>query len=244
MADTDSTYRMPRQRAGMEPNTRRLALIAGGIGGLLVLVVGAWSLTGLKPGGVPVVEADARPLRVKPDKAPGPEVEEVADSGKSGLAPTPEAPAPQALKAQAAAAAAAAVAPKPPLATQPVALTSPVAPAPQLQAAVPPVSPPRSAASPTQAAGLTTAKPTPVAGGTQVQLAALQTEQAALAEWSRLEKRMPDVLGGRKPVLARAERDGKIFWRLRTGGFADPGQATSFCDRVKAKGGTCSVASF
>ena len=36
-------YRVPRQREGMDPNTRKLARIAAGIGGTLVLRLGAWS---------------------------------------------------------------------------------------------------------------------------------------------------------------------------------------------------------
>ena len=74
------------------------------------------------------------------------------------------------------------------------------------------------------------------------EFAALPSEQAALAEWQRLEKRMPEVLGGRKPGVAKFEHDGKTFWRLRTGGFADSAEAATFCDRVKSKGQACTVA--
>ena len=279
MAEFDTSYRTPRHRAGMDPNTRRLAVIAGGIGAALVVMVGAWSLTGGRSGGVPVVEADSRPLRVKPDKTQqGPDADESADPGKQALAPTPEAPKPEALKAQAEKAAAeklaaekaaaeklaaeklaaektvvdaAPVPPRPAAApavatqaapvaaakpaAQPVALTSPSAPAP---VAAPP--------SPAPAAhgAASVATPARTVAGTQVQLAALTSERAAISEWSRLEKRMPDILGGRRPAVVKAERDGKTFWRLRTGGFADSSQANSFCEKVRAKGGTCSVASF
>jgi len=266
MAELDTSYRTPRHRSGMDPNTRRLAIIAGGIGAALLVMVGAWSLTGGKSGGVPVVEADARPLRIKPEKSQqGPDLEDPATPGRQALAPTPEAPKPEALRAQAEKAAAeklaaekqatekaaaeraqaATAAPATPPATstaqaaapaiapgrpagQPVALTTPIAPAPPAQPA-PQVARPA---------------PAPAASGTQVQLAAVGSERAALSEWSRLEKRMPDVLGGRRPAVIRIERDGKTLWRLRTGGFADSTQARGFCDRVRAKGGTCTVASF
>ena len=61
--------------------------------------------------------------------------------------------------------------------------------------------------------------------------------QAAQSEWQRLAKRMPDLLGDRRPAISKVERDGRTVWRLRTGGFADIAQATAFCERVRAKGG-------
>lgn len=281
MAEIDTSYRTPRHRPGMDPNTRRLGIIAGSIGGALLVMVGAWSLTGGKSGGVPVVEADARPLRIKPESSQqGPDLAAPATSGRQALAPTPEAPKPEALRAQAEKAAAEklaadrqaaekAAAERAPLATatpatatpatappvvstaqvtapvlapgrpagQPVALTAPIAPAPPAPQAARPAPAAAQVARPAPA-------PAPVAGGTQVQLAAVGSESAALSEWSRLEKRMPDVLGGRRPAVIRFERDGKTIWRLRTGGFVDSSQARGFCDRVRAKGGTCTVASF
>ena len=284
MAEFDTSYRTPRHRPGMDPNTRRLAIIAGGIGAALLVMVGAWSLTGGRSGGgVPVVEADSRPLRVKPDSAQqGPEIDSPATpTDKQALAPTPEAPKPEALRAagekaaaeklaaekaaeekiaaekaaaeKAAAERQIAAAPRP--ATPPAA--APVAPAPvqpvvSAPAARPPSQPAvltapalQAVAPPPPPARAPVAAPAPAAsGGTQVQLAAVTSEQAALSEWSRLEKRMPDVLGGRRPAVVKTQRDGKTFYRLRTGGFSDTGQASSFCERVRAKGGVCSVASF
>lgn len=282
MAELDTSYRTPRHRPGMDPNTRKLAMIAGGIGAALLVVVGAWSFTGGKPGGVPVVEADSRPLRVKPDTAQqGPDIDEPAP-GKQALAPRPEAPRPEVLRAAAEKAAAeklaaeqaeanrhaeqlaaaeraaeaARIAAAPPANVAPAPPQAAAAPPPPPAARPPaqpvvlstPVAPPAPRAAPTPAARPAqqpAARPAPaVSSRTQVQLAAVGSEQAALSEWQRLARRMPDVLGGHRPAVVRTERDGKTYWRLRTGGFADTGQASSFCDKVRAKGGTCTVASF
>ncbi len=79
-------------------------------------------------------------------------------------------------------------------------------------------------------------------GGAMVQLAALDSEQGATAEWQRLQHRMPGLLGARRPEVQRAAHDGHPVWRLRTGGFATAAQAAEFCAQVRAKGTGCSVA--
>jgi hypothetical protein len=78
----------------------------------------------------------------------------------------------------------------------------------------------------------------------QVQLAALPSEEAAMTEWQRLSRKMPDMLGARHPAVSRIERDGKTYFRLRTGGFTDVAQATAFCQRIREKGTGCTIASF
>jgi cell division septation protein DedD len=77
-----------------------------------------------------------------------------------------------------------------------------------------------------------------------VQLAAVTSEESARSEWQRLEKRMPDLFGHRQPAFSKTERSGHTLWRVRTGGFSDVAQATAFCERVRAKGATCSIADF
>lgn len=250
------TYRIARHR-GMDQGTKRLAIIAGGLGGALLLIVGVWTASGHHGGAVPVIEADAHPMRVKPENPGGLQIAGANDeilSGDAGqqadkLLPPPEAPAPQALKEQKPAA--------PP--------AKDVSQAPKDQKSGGPATA-SSAATPTQPASASAERPAPTPAATaavaperkpaaaperkqagkstQVQLAAFTNEQAAMAEWQRLSKRMPDILNGRQPAVQKAEHDGRAIWRLRTGGFSDTAQATAFCERVRAKGAGCSIASF
>jgi Flp pilus assembly protein TadD len=77
-----------------------------------------------------------------------------------------------------------------------------------------------------------------------VQLASLNSEEAAHDEWQQLSKRFPDLLNGRQPVYSHTERDGRSLWRVRTAGFVDVAQAKSFCDRVRTAGSGCAVYDF
>jgi hypothetical protein len=231
------TYRIPRHRKGMDPGTKRLALIAGGLGATLLVVLGGWELVGHRSTAVPVVQADSRPIKVKPDNPGGMQVaganEDILSggtaSGPGKLAPAPEAPNPQALRA-----------PPPPPPAVPAPAAPAAAPAPVAAAPAPPK--PTAAVKPAAPAEKhATAAP---AGGAQVQLAAVSSEEAARTEWQRLSKRLPDLLGQRRPAFSKTEHDGRTLWRVRAGGFADIPQATSFCEKVRAKGLGCSVADF
>jgi hypothetical protein len=223
------TYRIPRHRQGMDPGTRRLVIIAGGLGATLLVTVGGWTLIGHRNTVVPVVQADGRPIRVKPDNPGGMQLAGVNEDLLSGggeaklgkLAPPPEVPAPQDMRNP------------PPVAAAPLAAAVPaVAPALAKPVAAKPVAAPDKHPA------------TPAANGALVQLAAVHSEDAAKSEWQRLSKRLPDLLGQRKPAIVKAERDGHTLWRVRTGGFSDVSQATSFCEKMRAKGVGCSVAEF
>jgi hypothetical protein len=237
-----AVYRVPRQR-GMDAATQRLALIAGVLAVALLGVIGAWSLSSHRSGGVsvPVVRADPSPIRVKPENAGGMQItgqNEAVLSGDGGgdgdandhLAPPPEMPAPAQLHALEAS--------EHPPAPAPVPVPAPV-PAPTATAPTPaPVVPPPSENAEARLAAHE-APPPPLRSGIEVQLAAMDSEDLAHAEWARLDHKMPDVLRGRAPLIARFERDGHEYWRLRTGYFATIADAAKFCDDMKAKGAAC-----
>ena len=235
--------------------------------GLLVVGIAGWATMGRAPAAVPIIEADSRPLRVKPDNPGGMQVagaDEMVMGDQAGggerMAPASEAPAPQALRAQMQQAVApsepggpgpaagqtvvgsgAGGSPLPdtPVRAAPSAARTAVAAAPVVVAA-PALAPvPAVSGAAAAAAGSASGR-----GGVSVQLAAVDTQAAATAEWQRLAKRMPEVLGDRRPMIQKAERDGHAIWRVRTGGFADTAEATGFCTRLRAKGGACTLASF
>jgi hypothetical protein len=74
-----------------------------------------------------------------------------------------------------------------------------------------------------------------------VLLSTAKSEADAQGDWDKLAKKLPDVFRDHRALFQKTDEHGPTPWRLRTGGFADAGQAKAFCDKVKAKGGQCSV---
>lgn len=217
------------QRRGRSAGWRRALLVGGAAALLFAVGAASWGLMNRPPPVPPVIEADLRPLRVKPVNAGGMQVAGAEDqpagasSRRDGMAPAAEAPAPLALRAQLGAGGSAPETSEPRVAPMPMPIP---APAPTPVAVAPPP------------------RPAPVPSGAAVQLAAVASEQAANQEWQRLSRRVPDLLAGHTPVIQRLERDGRTVWRLRTGGFADIAEATSFCVQLRAKGLACAIGSF
>jgi len=235
----------------MDPDTRRLMMFAGGLGGLLVVMIGASALVSRHSSEVPVVLADTRPIREKPAKAGGMKIDGaendvfsgLSDAADAKLAPAAETPDTKAFQA--------AEAPHPAVAE------TPAEPAPAIVAKAPPapVAPPaivapapavvaKPPAPPKPQAAVADAHPAAGPHPAMVQLAALTSEESARNEWQLLSTRMPELLRGHQPNYSRTERDGHTFWRVRTAGFADVAQARAFCEHVRAKGNGCSVAEF
>jgi hypothetical protein len=245
-----------RARPGMDPDTRRLVMFAGGLGAVLVALIGASALVGRHGGEVPVVTADARPVREKPLHPGGMKIDGVendvfsgqSDNTNARLSAAPEAPDTNGLRAAAVPAQPAVETPAQTAAARP---SPPASPAPLGKPAVVASMAPVAKPAPAKPAP-TPGKPAPAAvveshpGGhpATVQLAALSSEEAARNEWKQLSKRAPELLNGRQPSFQRVERDGHTVWRVRTSGFADVAQARIFCDHARTKGLGCSVAEF
>jgi SPOR domain len=240
----------------------RMLAVAGGLLGLVAIgVATAWGISRMGPRPVPVIEADPRPLKIRPDQPGGMVVpnqdqlvlegatqRRAAERSRSTVAQLdagPEAPALDLLRRH--------VAPPPPAMPPQVAAAAPTAggtPAPttavtpsSLGAAATPLSPPVAIAVATTIAApaaLVASLPGPVAGGrSHAQFGALNSEEAARAEWDRLVRRVPE-LGAFQPRIARLEREGQpTLWRLRATGLADAAAARSLCEAVRARGVAC-----
>ncbi|MFN8982470.1 MAG: SPOR domain-containing protein, partial [Alphaproteobacteria bacterium] len=220
-----------------------------------VLAVGAviaalvWGFSRGSSRNAPLIEADARPMKVRPDNPGGLRVpnqdELIFDRNRGarpatqgGLAPEAEKPRVDQLRQQLAERAAQEAARSAPPSAAPAPTPAPAAAQPAAPPAAarnaPPAATPATPAPPATTSALTAPSlPAPVPsnaerfapvanGRAQVQLGALPSEAAARGEWDRLQKRVPEFLGNRRVTLAPFDREGQTtLYRIRTGGFAD-----------------------
>ena len=77
------------------------------------------------------------------------------------------------------------------------------------------------------------------AGTTLVQLGAFDADAVATVQWNNLAARHRDLLGGKEPVIQKAKKGSKTFYRLRVQGFKDKAAANNFCTALKARGTDC-----
>jgi hypothetical protein len=165
----------------------------------------------------------------------------------AGAAPAPQHGTTRSAKMSAAKPSAPALAPAPsgsqPLSLAPdsqgdVAAQTP-APAP-----APPPAPPRSRAhaAVANAAPAGGAAETASSGGYAVQVSSQRSEADAHAAFRALRNKFPNQLGGREPIVRRADLGAKgIYYRAMVGPFASMEEAAGMCSNLKAAGGTCLV---
>jgi hypothetical protein len=191
---------------------------------------------------VPLIRADERPMKIKPDQPGGMPVpdqnvsvynEKPGAAAVEKLLPPPEQPMPRP-------AAKGAAGPLPPAAAPPPAAPKPAASQQQAAATPAPKAPAKPAAKETSAAA--PAKSIP-AGPVRIQLASLRTPEAAKEEWARLKREHPDSLGKLTAVAVRADLGDKGVWyRVRTQVFDDPAAADRLCADLKKQKIGCSLA--
>jgi hypothetical protein len=237
-------YRTRRDPAGMDPAMRRMALGAGGVSLVVIVVALLWSgVRGAGFGPPPVITAPPGPLRIVPANPGGlvvPEANVPIMSGVTPVAPpqlAPGTPTPDISQLDQEAG----IGAPPPAQPAPAGAGAPPQPVPNAEpapAAVP--AGPKTADSAPQPA----AKPMAASGNVAVQLAATGSEAGAQAVWRGLQRKLPALLSHRSVDIFPAVVGGQTVWRLRVGGFASAEAARDFCASVRARGAACAVASF
>jgi outer membrane biosynthesis protein TonB len=202
-------------------------------------------------GEVPLIRADERPTKVKPERPGG---MEIPDRDKLIYNPPrpvvehlllpPEKPMPR---------------PAPPPVTQaeappPAAAAPPAVSGPPTNAPAPAPAPAgrtqQQAASPgkTGQANSAAAKPAAVpssakGGGTRLQLGSVHGEDAARQEWERIKRRNADLIGNLAATPIRADLGDKgIYYRILTEPVADPATAERICSDLKQRSIGCIIA--
>jgi len=196
-------------------------------------------------GTIPLIRADERPTKVKPEKPGG---MEIPDRDKliynptrpvvEHLLPPPEKPLPRPTPPP----------PSPsPQREQPPATTSstPASPSAPLSAAIPQAqqsaaAPPGKPAPPQAAPPKTAATG---AGGARLQLGSVRSEDAARQDWERIKRKNADLLGTLSATPIRADLGEKgIYYRILTGPVADQAAAERICGELKQRSVGCIVA--
>ena len=100
---------------------------------------------------------------------------------------------------------------------------------------------PSAAATPAAAVPVVSAGAQFAANGPYVaQLAALQSEAAVQAAWSRLASRAPNLFAPAQLDVQRADLGARgVYFRVRAGYFADRANASAFCERIRQMGQDC-----
>jgi len=123
--------------------------------------------------------------------------------------------------------------------------TPPQAPAPPKPVAAPTApSPPEAPPAAPPAAPSAAVANAATAGQVLAQIAAFRTRANAEGGWQRLRTAYPDLLGNRALILHEVDLGERgIYYRVRTGPFADTAAAKAFCQQLRSRDQACVVVS-
>jgi hypothetical protein len=256
------------------PRPRRLLRVAGALivmgvfaGGLWFAYVEGVRHAGLSGGGdIPLIRADTRPMKVKPENPGGmqipdrdmliygqqrPQVEHLLPPPEQPMArpaPPPPSPPPSRPQVQPAAMAPPAASPAASDETGPPGPAATMLPAPSASAQ-PPLSPAAAAAA-RELAPIPVSNPAVLgaraaatkAGTLRLQLGAVRSETEARANWERLKRQNADLLGKLSAVAIRADLGDKgVYYRIQAGPVADPSTADRICGGLRQRRLACII---
>jgi hypothetical protein len=238
-SDRGEIFADPRD-AEARPRSRGLIATAAALSVMAVFAGGLWFAyhQGLRHANigtpdVPLIRADDRPTKVKPEKPGGMEVPDrdkliytQKRAAVEHLLPPPEKPMPR---------------PAPPSAHPARVEPNPAPVAASAAPAVPqPSAKPAAKNNPAPAKGATPQAPAAQGRGTRLQLGSVRSEQAAQQEWDRLRRANSDLLGSLSANLVRTDLGEKgVYYRVQTGPLAD---AERICSELKQRNVGCIVA--
>jgi hypothetical protein len=199
------------------------------------------------PGEVPLLKADGRPWKARPEQPGGYQVPNqdmfLYDPNNPNrrierLLPPPEEPLPRsALPAPPPAEPAPAPLPPAAMAEETVAAAQPPS---AIAEALPPAAP---AAIPSPAV-----PPPPVAAAPEalkdplrLQIASLRSPEAAQSEWERVKRQNGDLLGAFTLTVVRHDDQRGTFYRVQVGPVADTAQAERICAELKRRNIGCNL---
>jgi hypothetical protein len=79
-------------------------------------------------------------------------------------------------------------------------------------------------------------------GGYAVQVSSQRNEKEVQSSFHALQAKYPNLLGGREPMVRRADLGAKgVYYRSMVGPFVSAEQANELCSNLKAAGGNCIV---
>ena len=75
-----------------------------------------------------------------------------------------------------------------------------------------------------------------------MQVSSQHSEAEVQDSFRALQAKYPDVLGGKQPMIRRADLGAKgVYYRALVGPFGSAEEAASMCSSLKAAGGSCLV---
>ena len=249
-ADAREEEALPRPRRLLATTLAVLVMLLFGGGLWFAYVQGTRHVGGdAASGDVPLIRADERPTKVKPERPGGMEIPDrdkliynPTHAVTEHLLPPPEKPMPRPVPPPPT------PSPQPEASRPPAGSTSPPSVTPEIhQAAVQAAQPSQQPAPPPDKA--TQAQPVPAkpaaakAAGPRLQLASVRSEEAARQEWERIKHKNADLLGSLSASPIRADLgDRGIYYRVQTGPVADPASAERICSELKQRKIECIIA--